>query len=179
MEADDETTLKELQQMLSANQVSLGRTTILKARSELGWTHRGSAYCQMIRDANKVKRLQWAKETLGDDFSDCIFSDETTVQLENHRRFCCTKRGVKPRCKPRPKHPIKVHVWAAISKRGASRICIFEGCMDAPSYTTILEQTLLPMIKELFPEGHRFIQDNDPKHTSRHAREFYVDQQVN
>ena len=34
----------------------------------------------MIRDCNRVKRLQWVKETLGDDFSEYIFSDETTFQ---------------------------------------------------------------------------------------------------
>ena len=34
----------------------------------------------MIRDCNRVKRLQWVKETLGDDFSEYIFSNETTFQ---------------------------------------------------------------------------------------------------
>ena len=59
----------------------------------------GSAYCQMIRDPNKEKRLAWARKNIGEDFSDCIFSDETTVQMETHRRFCCTKSGFKPRYK--------------------------------------------------------------------------------
>ena len=44
------------------------------------------------------------------------------------------------------KHPIKVHVWVAISKRGATEICIFEGKMDAPFYIQILERYLLPFI---------------------------------
>ena len=26
-----------------------------------------------------------------------------------------------------PKHPLKVHVWAGISRSGATGICIFEG----------------------------------------------------
>ena len=81
--------------------------------------------------------------------SNAIFSDETTVQIDTHRRFCCTKSGLKPRYKPRPKHPTKVHVWAAISKKGRSGICIFEGCMDAVAYTGILERALLPMIEKL------------------------------
>ena len=29
----------------------------------------------------------------------------------------------------RPKHPSKVHVWAGISKRGSTGICIFDGIM--------------------------------------------------
>ena len=36
--------------------------TILRCRSALGWTFRGSAYCQLIRRENKVKRLAWACE---------------------------------------------------------------------------------------------------------------------
>lgn len=31
-----------------------------------------------------------------------------------------------PKNKPRPKHPVKVHVWAGISMRGRTGICILE-----------------------------------------------------
>ena len=75
----------------------------------------------------------------GDSFEDVIWSDETSVQMENHRHFHCYKRGSKPRYKPQPKHPTKVHVWAGKSKRGATGVCIFDGIMDAQIYTRILE----------------------------------------
>ena len=32
---------------------------------------------------------------------------------------------------------------------------------------SILKDTLLPFVAETFPDGHRFQQDNDPKHKSR------------
>ena len=176
---DDETTAEELKKTLSEHGHHVCERTALTCRTQLGWTHRGSAYCQMIYDPNKEKRLAWARKNIGEDFSDCIFSDETTVQMETHRRFCCTKSGLKPRYKPRPKHPTKVHVWAAISKKGRSGVCIFEGCMDAVAYVNILEQTLLPMIQALYPNGHRFVQDNDPKHTSRLAQQFFREKGVN
>ena len=77
----------------------------------------------------------------------------------------------------RPKHPTKVHVWAGISKRGRTPFVIFDGIMDAEVYTNnILEQSLLPFVQGTFPDRHRFMQDNDPKHTSRHAKQFMEDQ---
>ena len=72
----------------------------------------------------------------------------------------------------RAKHPVKVHVWAGISRRGRTSICIFEGIMDASLYIQVLEATLLPFISSVYPDGHRFMADNDPKHTSRDAQEF-------
>ena len=54
----------------------------------------------------------------------------------------------------RAKHPVKVHIWAGISKRGRTGICIFEGIMDAPLYIQVLQQTLLPFLQQTYPEGH-------------------------
>lgn len=179
MERDDETTAKELVVTLRANGISLSTTTVLKGRRLLGWTRRGTAYCQLIRAPNRVKRLEWAQRNIGKSLEDVIWSDETTVQMESHRRFHCYKKGRKPRYKPRPKHPTKVHVWAGISARGATGVCVFEGIMDARLYTSILETYLIPFIAEVYPTGHRFMQDNDPKHTSRHARQFFEDNSIN
>jgi len=62
MVEDDETTAVQLQKLLSHNGFWLSLNTILRARAKLGWTFKGSAYCQLIRDTNKVKRLEWALE---------------------------------------------------------------------------------------------------------------------
>ena len=74
---------------------------------------------------------EFAVAHLHDNFDDVIWSDETTVRLETHHHFCYRKEGANPRLKPRPKHPIKLHVWAGISKKGPTAACIFEGIMDA------------------------------------------------
>ena len=66
----------------------------------------------------------------------------------------------------RAKHPVKVHVWAGISHRGCTGICIFDGIMDAVLYVNIIGETLLPFLEDIYPDGHRLMQDNDPKHTS-------------
>ena len=99
--------------------------------------------------------------------------------METHRRFACYKRGAKPRYKPRPKHPLKVHVWAGISRKGRTPICIFEGKMNAVLYVDILRSALIPFIRETYGPSHIFMQDNDPKHCSRFAAQFFEEEGVN
>jgi len=55
---------------------------------------------------------------------------------------------------------------------GGEPECVFEGIMDALLYIDILRQTLLPFLAGLYPDGHRFMADNDPKHSSRAAHVF-------
>ena len=52
--------------------------------------------------------------------------------------------------------------------------------MNAASYVHILETTLLPAVDVLFRgDNYRFMQDNDPKHTSKCAREFFAKSGIN
>ena len=50
--------------------------------------------------------------------------------------------------------------------------------MDAPLYIEVLEQTLLSFIAEVYPDSHRFMADNDPKHTSNEAKQFLTQNKV-
>ena len=108
MHKDDETTASELDHLLKAKGIKLSRSTILRCRRQLGWTYRRAAYCQLIREPNKIKRLSWCMDNQTNDFHNVIWTDETTVQLENHRRFSHRKRGEKPRPKPRY---VYIHVY--------------------------------------------------------------------
>ncbi len=181
MKKNDETTGLELQKLLKkeVQGFDASLSSVLRWRSDLGWTAKGTKYYQMIREVNKEKRLKWAKENQDMTFEDVIFTDETNVQIETHRRTCCYKRGLKPCYKPKLKHPIKVHVWAGISHRGRSKLCIFEGKMKAPMFVSIIRLSFLPFIQDIFPNGHRFVQDNDPKHCSKVAGKFYEDEGIN
>ena len=84
---DDETTAHQLHKILTSKGYSISLSTILRCRTSLGWTFRGSAYCGLIRHANKVKRLEWATNNPYSDktFKNVIFTDECTLQLESHR----------------------------------------------------------------------------------------------
>ena len=103
MNVDDETTATQLHVHVLITNLGyrLSLRTFLRCRTTLGWTFRGSAYCQLIREANKIKRLEWARKHKDDDFSNVVFTDKSSVQQESHRRFCCRKRGEPPKNKPR------------------------------------------------------------------------------
>ena len=183
MREDDETTATQLHKLLTLHGISISFSTIIRCRSMLGWTFRGSKYCQLIRRQNKIKRFLWAcdnyQEAVSNGFSDVIWTDETTVQLESHRRHSFRKKGEPATLKPRPKHPVKVHVWAGISRKGPTSVAIFEGIMDAEFYISILQKHLLPFIRHKLPDGHKLMQDNDPKHTSRAAKGFFEKESIN
>ena len=81
----------------------------------------------------------------------------------------------------RPKHPTEVHIWAGISKKGRTGICIFEGIMKKELFVSILEGTFLPFITDVNPEEHRYniMQDSDPKHMSGYAADWMRDNSIN
>ena len=101
MRTDDETTAYQLHHLLTDKGYTISLRTILHCRTALGWIFHGSVYCQLIREANKAKRLAWAQEHLDDSFEDVIWTDECTVQMESYRRFTHRKLSEAPRPKPR------------------------------------------------------------------------------
>ena len=74
------------------------------------------------------------------------------------------------------KHPPKVNVWAGIYSHGAANVVIFMGTLIATRYVDILEAALIPFLDEVYPDKHRFQQDNNPKHTSRYAKGYYIEE---
>ena len=185
MADNDELTASDLKDILikefGVEKVQYGERTIARIRNELGWTFTTARYCQAIRDANKQKRLDWCTKLIAEKekFDDVIFTDESTFQLECHRRKCFRKKNMPRKMKYKHKHPPKIHVWAGISKKGATQIVMFSGIMNATRYSDILSASLVPFLKEMYPHGHRLYQDNDPKHTSKYIQCYFEANGVN
>ena len=184
MANDDELTARRLRDLLEAEwpELKISLSTIKRVRKyELGWIRSRPKYCQLVRIINKEKRLAWCRSRLeeGDQFDNVLWSDECSVQLDHHGRLCFRKIKQPRKLKPKPKHPPKVHIWAAISKQGATSIVIFKGVLTSTRYCTILETALLPFVAKNFPGGHRFQQDNDPKHTSNYTKTFLLEKSIN
>ena len=90
---------------------SLSLETVRRARRKLGWVSTTPKYCQLIREGNKAKRLAWCNEQSADEtFDNVIWTDECSVQLDTHSLRCYRKEGQPKKLKPRPKHPVKIHI---------------------------------------------------------------------
>ena len=107
----------------------------------------GPKYRQLIRNANKSKRVLWCEQQLkNNELFMNIFSDECTVQLDHHGHLFSEKEATEE-----------------------AKLVIFAGIMTAVRYCTILETALLPFLKDVLPDSHRYQQDYDPKHCANYT----------
>ena len=97
MKVDVETTATQLMKLLEDRGYKVLKPTIIRARQLLGWMFHGSQYCQMISVKNKEKRVKWAMENVDNHFEDVVWTDESMIQMENHRTFFYRKVGEAPK----------------------------------------------------------------------------------
>ncbi|KAJ4939379.1 hypothetical protein JOQ06_028828 [Pogonophryne albipinna] len=84
--ADNKLTAHCVKQKIQADfGVSLGLSSIRKARRKLGWKYGRTRFTHMIRDHNKEARLRQALQWIesGETWHDVLFTDEATVALEH------------------------------------------------------------------------------------------------
>ena len=154
MAKNDECTASEIKKLFSAKfrayNMTYSERTLARVRSELRWTFTTARYCQAICDGIR-KRVAWLNSCLETKewFLDCIITDECTVQLERHRRKSFQKKNAPQKLKYKHRHPPKIHVWAGISKRGATQRVMFGGIMTR--YGDIPSASLVPFLRKTVP----------------------------
>ena len=77
MKKDDEMTSGRIKKILGRRGVTVSSATVRRARKQLDWTLQRTAYCQLIQNVNKEKRLAFTQSVIenGDTFENVIFSD--------------------------------------------------------------------------------------------------------
>lgn len=71
-----------------------------------------------------------------------------------------------------------VMVWGCFSWYGIGPIFWIQDIMNADVYVDILDRIMLPFAEEEMPLRWVFMQDNDPKHTSRKAKQWFDQNKV-
>ena len=118
--------------------------------------------------ANKFKARVWKRVMFGDEK---IFYLATLPNRQNDVVWASSRDEVKPRGSTVIRG--KVNAYAAISREGKTKLVLFSENLTGELYVNILSQTLLPTASQLYPRGKwAYIQDNDPKHTSKKAVSF-------
>lgn len=89
-----------------------------------GFTHSKPLDGQKVSDANKVKSVEFCEYLIAskDTLDDVIFSDECNNQLNQNKSCNYQPKESHVTVMTNPKHPLKIYLWAAISKRSASTI---------------------------------------------------------
>jgi transposase InsO family protein len=106
-----------------------------------------------------------------------LFSDETSIELGTHGQVW-VQRPIGDAMNPKYfttklPHPAKIHVWGCFSANGMGELEVFTETLDAAFMKRILSAKLLLSAQRLFGErSWWFLQDNDPKHSSRQVQQF-------
>ena len=132
LKKDPSTSSRQVYSGLKAAGAQFSLSTTKRAIEAVGFTASKPSYGQLVREVNKVKRVEFCQMLINtnETFDDIIFSDESSIQLHQNKTVMYRRKGSLPAALPKPKHPLKVHVWAAISRRGPSKITIFYGIME-------------------------------------------------
>lgn len=131
----------------------------------------------MLTEKHIESRIAWAQTHLQDNWSKTMFTDETAFDLFRNKVRRWHKSGRRP-VRRLPKSRQKVMAWGGISEKGKTPLFCFTDIMDGPFYVNILRTQLLPAAQRMYGNDWRLQQDNDPKHTSRVAKEFIAESEV-
>lgn len=144
----------------------------------------------MLTKWHKKARLAFAnqyKEFTEEDWKRIIWSDESKINRlgSDGQKYTWKKTG-----EPLLEREIigtkkfgggNIMVWGCMGWSGVGKMVYVEGKMDAEQYCSILDDGLLGTLEkfELETEDIIFQQDNDPKHTSKLAKKWFQDNEIN
>jgi transposase len=172
-------TSKDIAQAIQADiSVTVTDRTVRNYLSELSYRNSVPRVVPFITDLQKEKRVRWAQDHRNFVWSNVFFSDETMIQLSANITRAWHKTGSRPNV-PRPKFPLKVMFWGAISASRKSPLVIISGTLTAQGYQDLLVQHFLPWFRRQHIGRMTFQQDNAPPHTAKTTKRFFSDNNIN
>ena len=130
---DPYATSTDVRKQLAIHGTEVSVATVKKAIKTAGYVNSEPRYCQLIRNANQEKWVDFCNSLIevNDALDNIIFTDECSVQLHNNKTTSYRRKGMLTPYMGKPKHPLKVHVWGGISRKGRTEIIIFDGIMKS------------------------------------------------
>jgi hypothetical protein len=133
-----------------------------------------------------VRFAQKYKDWTADDWKRVVWSDESKFQLfgSESRQYCWKKPGEPlqdAHVQPTVKHGGgNIMVWGCFTSHGVGFLCRIHGGLDGELYRRILGEEFKASLDwyGLDVKNIVFQQDNDPKHTAKLTKQWFVDNSV-
>lgn len=152
-----------------ARRTSTSHTSVRRVFQEEGIKFKGGRTKLPLTQKHKEDRLDWAESYVDNPeiFDNVFFVDETGFTLgEMHKTKQWVEEGQRPVRKDVNLNEVqkRVSCWAGISKRGATKIEIYQESFDSDLYLEILGRRVKEM-SNLYPQGFSIVQDQLRAHT--------------
>ena len=164
-------------EMIERGSTVVSKSTVRRNLIDLGWKKKTGIHSPLMKQEHKDRRVEWCLAHENFNWENVIFTDESSIWVYPNNVKLWTKSASAPLYR-RPKYSPKFHVWGGISLLGTTPLCVFEGNLTSQRYTDILENFLLPNADVFFGNDWILQQDNDPKHTAKHAKQWFQEKNV-
>lgn len=185
--ADNAAQLREVFQEVTDRDVK--PHTLRRGLTKAGLVSRTKVKRPLLTEQHRRARFEWAerhKEWTQADWDSVIWSDESKINRidSDGLKWVWVQPGeglsdriVTPTVKFGGG---SIMIWGCFHAGGVGDLVLIEGKMDAQLYTEILEDNLLASIADygLKKKDIVFQQDNDPKHTSKKAKDWFNKQKI-
>ncbi|GFV42352.1 transposable element Tcb1 transposase [Trichonephila clavipes] len=177
-----------LKQWTLISNVSVCPRTVRGRLPEIGLRGCKARPKPLLTEFQRKRRLTWAREhslwTIKD-WEKVIFSDESQFCISGNQSSAYVRRHTheefSPQClKPTVKYPTKGMVWGCMSSHGVGRLHIVSGTVKAMNYIEILQNKLLPTVRDLFGNQSCIFQDDNARcHRAKVVQKWLKDHTVN
>jgi transposase len=146
--------------------------------------------CPLLKKQHRIRCLKFAQyheNWTVEDWKRVLWSDETKInRIGSDGRAYTWKQKGEP-LSDRTTTPTVKHgggnnlmVWGCMGWNGVGKLIEVQGIMDAQQYCDILDDGLVESYEklEMAEEERIFQQDNDPKHTSKRATQWFEDNDI-
>jgi transposase len=164
--------------------------TVRNALKEGGFYSATKRKVPMLKQTHRQRRLKFAhyhENWTVEDWKRVLWTDETKINhIGSDGKVYVWKQRGEP-LSDRTTSPTVKHgggnnlmVWGSMGWNGVGKLIEVQGKMNAEQYCQILDEGVVESFEKLeIPEDERYFQqDNDPKHTSKRATEWFSDNEI-